>query len=402
MVRVKHFLLLQTSNWVCPSPITQGPWGPNFPQAVDLYGNARLLKRNAADEPEAGAGRPQGEGLAAQGEAASSRASGIDCSALPRVRRSPRASLPRLPTAPGRRAPHPTPWPPWRPGCFWCLRWDWWLPGGPHFRRCVSFTLPAPSAAMTREGSPCGPAPGSHAALQHPRSNYTPGWPAAPGEVSHHQLPSCWVSGWRAARTSWRLGLVCVLWGRPLAMPPRRLPPKSGHQGAATFLVGFLLHLGCKFLKARDLFLTDPGSPGTRTWPRTCPVLSKYPLVEWRGEEITTGIWFPWWSMLGPWNHRPGFKPRFHSLTSYITVGKSYNLCRPQPLVHKVEIGIVPTCLSILSTYFSLHSSITLSILTIVINHPLWLLKGRSEKGYLKDLFFFSPQRNAKQGGWEP
>lgn len=218
-----------------------------------------------------------------------------------------------------------------------------------------------------RESMWPSPPPRSHAALQHPRSNYTPGWPAAPGKVSHHQLLSCWVSGWRAAGTSWPLGLLCVLWGRPLAMPPRapwgRLPPRSGHQGAATFLVGFLHHLGCKFLKARDLFLTDPGFPGTRTWPRTWPVLSTYLLVEWRGEEITTGIWFPWWSMLGPRNHRPGFKPQFHPLTSYITVGKSYNLCRPQPLVHKVEIGRV-------SIYMPRHTFYVL--LSTLFHYPLY------------------------------
>lgn len=117
---------------------------------------------------------------------------------------------------------------------------DWWLPLGGHFRWCLSFTLLKPSEAMTGEKSPFCPAPWSHAAIQHPRSNYTPGWPAPPGEVSHHQnLAACHghlaeqVARRRVAITHLGLSLVFILWGCPPGMPPRdpwKLSQQRWHQ----------------------------------------------------------------------------------------------------------------------------------------------------------------------------
>ena len=114
-----------------------------------------------------------------------------------------------------------------------------------------------PSGALrgydSGERGPSCPAPWSHAAVQHPRSNYTPGWPAAPGEVSHHQnLSACNgnLAQQAARRRTAMTSLVFEFGHHPLRVPTCCLPGKTGGfpsssdvQEAPSFLLGFLLQV---------------------------------------------------------------------------------------------------------------------------------------------------------------
>ena len=134
-----------------------------------------------------------------------------------------------------------------------------------------------PSGALrgyeSGERSPFCLGPWSHGAVQHPCSNYTPGRPETPGEVSNPQnlsafmdislnnwLEDEWPQGARG------LSLVFILRGCPLVMPPKgawRLPQQRCYHRMHPFLSASSSR--CQVLGGQDSNL--PGSAAVELCP---------------------------------------------------------------------------------------------------------------------------------------
>lgn len=119
------------------------------------------------------------------------------------------------------------------------------------------------------ERSPFCPAPWSHAAIQHPRSNYTAGRPAVPGEVSHPRNLSVY-NGHLAEQVARGSAAITSL-GVEFGLQPLRVPPCHASWGTleasravlawgGCILSCWLPLPGCKFLEGQGPFKLTPGS----------------------------------------------------------------------------------------------------------------------------------------------